>query len=144
MTAPATGLRTAEPTMVSLTVENSLPTEITHVIVTSLMHDWLTPLSVSAPTNPANARIIDGGDDGQLVLVKLDRLASGGRATIDLMLAPKADLPCAATITQTATLFYRESVADQTGFDFVLNCNPSDSTQIKPTPAHIDLSIMAH
>ncbi len=120
MFAPAT-LTTDSRTPLRLTVINGLPTEISDVIVTDLIPPGLVALEVQAASaEPQNMKIIDGGDDGQLVVVHLDNLPAGAEANIFVTIAAAAEVPDGTQITNTATLFYRESVADQTRIDFTV------------------------
>jgi hypothetical protein len=107
---------------VKLTVKNDLPNEITNVIVTDLMPPGLIALEVeAAAVDPSNARIIDAGADGQLVAVFLDKLAAGAEANIFITVTAAEDLLPDTKIRNTATLFYRESVADQAWLDFTVS-----------------------
>jgi len=108
-------------TPLRLTVKNDLPTEISSVIVTDLIPPGLVALDVQAASaEPQNLRIIDGGDDGQLVVAKLDNLPAGAEANIFVTLAAAADTPAGTQLSSTATLFYRESVADQAHIEFTV------------------------
>ena len=120
MSAP--GTLTADSQLpVRVTVTNNLPTEITNVIVTDLLPPGLVALNVqTAAGDPQNARIIDGGADGQLVAVYLDKLAAGAEANIIITMAAAPDVPSGTQISNTATLFYRESVAAQAQLEFIV------------------------
>ena len=120
---------------VRLTINNNLPNEITNVIVTNLMPPGLIALDVqAAAAAPENTRIIDGGPDGQLVLVYLDRLAAGAEANIIITVAAAPDVPAGAQISNTATLFYRESVADQARLEFTVG-RPGVAPAVVTAPA---------
>ncbi|GAB4413692.1 MAG: hypothetical protein Fur0044_08170 [Anaerolineae bacterium] len=110
---------------VTLTVKNGLPTEISNVIVTNLMPTGFKALKVTSSIDPKDARIVDGGPDGQLVVVNLDKLVKGAQATIELTVNADVDLLSGTKILNTATLFYRESAADQASLDFTVG---SDET----------------
>ncbi len=122
LTMSAPGRLTADSELpVRLTINNNLPNEITNVIVTDLMPPGLIALNVQAAVaTPDNIRIVDGGPDGQLVAVYLDRLAAGAEANIIITVAAAPDVPNGAQISNTATLFYRESVADQARLEFIV------------------------
>jgi hypothetical protein len=105
---------------VTLTVKNGLPTEISNVIVTNLMPTGFKALKVTSSVDPKDARIVDGGPDGQLVVLNLDKLAKGAKATIELTVNADVDLLSGTKIRNTATLFYRESAADQASLDFTV------------------------
>jgi hypothetical protein len=124
----------ADSTMpIRLTVKNDLPNEITNVIVTDLMPAGLVALEVkAAAVDEPNARIIDGGDDGQLVVVYLDKLAAGDETNIFITVTAAADVPANSQVINSATLFYRESVADQASLEF------SVSGSGVPIPAAVD------
>jgi hypothetical protein len=116
MSAERTALGAGDGTEIILTIENNLPTDITNVIVTDLFQDGLIPREVSTVAT-TDARIVSA-PGGQLVAVYFDRLASGDEANIRIMVTSAGDLPAATQLTNTATLFYRESVADQASLDF--------------------------
>jgi hypothetical protein len=52
--------------------------------------------------------------------VYFDRLASGDEVNIRITIMGATDLPAATQVTSTATLFYRESAADQVSVDFTI------------------------
>jgi hypothetical protein len=104
-----------------LTVKNDLPTGISNVIVTSLMPQGLMAEKLEAAAVPAeNLKIIDAGEDGQLVAAFLDELASGDELTLFMTVAISEDALPGTQMRNTATLFYRESAADQDWFDFTI------------------------
>jgi uncharacterized repeat protein (TIGR01451 family) len=104
-----------------LTIKNDLPTEISNVIVTDLMPPGLVALDVQAASaEPENMKIVGAGDDSQLVVVHLDNLPAGAEANIFVTVAAAADVPDGTQISNTATLFYRESIADQARIDFTV------------------------
>ncbi len=105
---------------ITLTIKNGLPTEISNVIVTDLMPKGFKALKVTSSVDPKDARIIDGGPDGQLVVVNLDKLAKRAKATIELTVNADVDLLSGTKIQNAATLFYRESAADQAVLDFTV------------------------
>ncbi|MFN8457934.1 MAG: hypothetical protein U0401_25335 [Anaerolineae bacterium] len=105
----------------TLTVKNNLPNEITNVIVTNMMPRGLKALQVSSSTRPKDAQIVDGGSDGQLVVVNLDKLAKGAKATITIKVNADIDLLGGTKIKNTATLFYRESFAHQASLDLTVS-----------------------
>ncbi|NJN92963.1 MAG: DUF11 domain-containing protein [Anaerolineales bacterium] len=105
---------------ITLTIKNGLPTEISNVIVTDLMPKGFKALKVTSSVDPKDARIIDGGPDGQLVVVNLDKLAKRAKATIELTVNADVDLLSGTKIQNAATLFYRESAADQSTLDFTV------------------------
>jgi uncharacterized repeat protein (TIGR01451 family) len=104
----------------TLTVKNGLPTDITNVIVTDMMPPGLKAVQVSSSVKPQEAQIVDGGADGQLVVVNLERLASKAKATITIKVNADIDLLNGTAINNTATLFYRESFAHQASLDFTV------------------------
>lgn len=111
---------------IRLTVQNDLSDEITNVIVTDLIPQGIVALDVKAAASPENVRIIDGGDDGQLVVVYLDTLVAGDTANIIITVTPTENAPLNAQITNTATLFYRESAADQASIEFTVGSGGVD------------------
>lgn len=104
----------------TLTIKNSLPNEITNVVVTDLMPRGFTALKVSSSVEPKDAQIVNGGADGQLVALNLDKLAAGAKAAIRIMVNADVDLAGGTKIRNTATLFYRESAADQSWVDVTI------------------------
>ncbi|MBN1221572.1 MAG: DUF11 domain-containing protein [Anaerolineae bacterium] len=127
-------------TEITLKVNNSLPNDITNVVVTDLMPVGLIALDVSSSIEAKNIDIING-PDRQLVAVNLDRLAAGAEAAIRITVIGAVDVPGSTQVTNTATLFYRESVADQTSLDLTIRGSgalvaPVITTPIVPaTPA---------
>lgn len=105
----------------TLTVKNGLPNEITNVIVTNMMPRGLKALQVSSSLRPKDAQIVDGGSDGQLVVVNLDKLAKGAKATITIKVNADVDLLGGTKIKNTATLFYPESFAHQASVDLTVS-----------------------
>jgi len=118
MSAGRTVLGPGDNTEIVLTVENGLPTDITNVVVTDVIPQGLIALDVSAVAS-SDARIVSASD-GQLVAVYIDRLASGDETNIRIEVMGATDLPAATQLTSVATLFYRESVADQAVLDFTI------------------------
>jgi uncharacterized repeat protein (TIGR01451 family) len=104
----------------TLTVKNSLPNNISNVIVTNMMPRGFKAVQLSSSIKPQDAQIIDGGSDGQLVVVNLDQLAKGATAKIELTINADIDLLGGTKIKNTATLFYRESFAHQASLDFTV------------------------
>ena len=128
-------------TEITLTVENTLPTAISNVIVTNLMPPGLKAVEVIAPSDDLqeNMQIVDGGDDGQLVVAYLDTVPAQDEMSVVVVVTAIEDTPFVNPIN-TATLFYRESVADQTSLDLVISndaaqapvARSSDSTAVEP------------
>lgn len=123
---------------IRVTVKNSLPNEISNVVVTNLMPSGLVALDVAAAAAaPQNAKIINGGADGQLVVVFLDKLAAGDEANIIITVTADA-AATAGRVRNTATLFYRESAADQAFADITISGSgvsaPVVQTETLPTP----------
>jgi uncharacterized repeat protein (TIGR01451 family) len=146
MSAGQTTLEPGDTTAMMLTVENGLPTDITNVVVTHLIPRGLVALEVAAVA-AADARIVSA-PDGQLVAVYFDRLASGGEANIRVALMGATDLPAATQVTSTATLFYRESAADQTSEDFTIGRGivapvMEATAEIEATPEAAEAAITA-
>jgi uncharacterized repeat protein (TIGR01451 family) len=139
MSAGRTALGAGDGTEIMLTVENNLPTDITNVIVTDFFPNGLSPLEVSTVA-ATDARIVSA-PGGQLAAVYLDRLASGEEVNIRILVLGAGDLPAATRLTNTATLFYRESVADQASLDFsigrgsVLVVEPTAALEATPEVA---------
>ncbi|MBN1992468.1 MAG: DUF11 domain-containing protein [Anaerolineae bacterium] len=123
-------------TEITLKLENTLPNDITNVVVTDLIPPGLIALDVSTSVEARDTQIING-PDGQLVAVYLERMAAGAKATIQITVIAAADLPIRTQLTNTATLFYRESAADQASLDFSIGSGgapllPTATTVIIP------------
>jgi uncharacterized repeat protein (TIGR01451 family) len=104
-----------------LTVKNDLPTEISNVVVTDLMPQGLTAVEVTAAsTGPENLQIIDAGVDGQLVVAFLDKMGPGDEANIFVTVTVSNRVRPGTQMRNTATLFYRESAADQDSLDLIV------------------------
>ena len=118
---PATiEISASEPTIVpgqsneiTLTVNNDLPNEITNVVVTDLLPPGLNPVEVSTSAGPEAVQIVNANASGQLVVVNLDKVAAEATATIRMTIVADEVLLPASQVRNTATLFYRESAADQ-------------------------------
>lgn len=125
MAAPSQTITPDSNFEVTLTVENNLPTDITNVIVTDLMPRGFKALQVNSSVDPTYGQIVDGGEDGQLVVLYWDKLASKAKAAIRLTINADVDLLGGTKIRNTATLFYRESAADQAWLDFTVGSDES-------------------
>ena len=129
---------------IKLTVKNTLPNDITNVIVTSLMPAGLTATQVeAAATADENLKIVNGGDDGQLVAVFLDTIPSGAERNVFITVKAVDDQPSSSQkIRQTATLFYRESAADQAWLDFTIGTDdePAPAAPIAPIVEPISIT----
>jgi uncharacterized repeat protein (TIGR01451 family) len=121
MSADEAVLVPGNETELVLTVNNGLPNDITNVVVTDLMPPGLTALAVSSSTGEEAGQIIDGGAEGQLVVVNLNRLAAEEEATVRIQVAAAPSLTSGANIRNTATLFYRESAAHQASLNFTVS-----------------------
>jgi hypothetical protein len=91
--------------------------------VTNMMPRGFTALKVSSSVDPKDAQIVNGGADGQLVAINLDKLAAGAEATLRITVNADVDLISGTKIRNTTTLFYRESAADQSWLDFTIGGN---------------------
>lgn len=120
MSAPKQAIIPGRNFEISLTIKNSLPNDISNVIVTDMMPPGFTALKVSSSVDPKDAQIINGGADGQLVAINLDKLDAGATATIRITVNADVDLAAGTKIRNAATLFYRESAADQDGLIFTV------------------------
>ncbi len=122
-------------TQITLTLQNGLPNDITNAIVTDLLPLGLTAVDVSTSTGVA--QIIDGGDDGQLVVVNLDKMAAGAKATIQIDVIAAPEGIGSIQLRNTATLFYRESAADQAWLDFTIGRGGAVAPAVAPTVATV-------
>jgi hypothetical protein len=127
MSAPSQSITPDSNFEITLTINNGMGNEISNVIVTDLMPRGFKALKVVSSMDYKDAQIINGGEDGQLVVVYLDKLASGAIATLRLTVKADVDLLSGTKIRNTATLFYRESAADQASLDFSVG---SDETPL--------------
>lgn len=120
LSAPA-NLMPGQNTVLRLVVKNSLPTDITNVIVTNLMPPGLTAVEATAAENSrSSVQIINGGPDGQLVYAYLDRMPSGAEENFLITVAASPDLATGSQVRNTASLFYAESAGDQDWIDFTV------------------------
>lgn len=118
---------------IRLTVKNDLPNEITNVVVTSLMPPNLKALSVEgAAIGAESVDIVDAGADGQLVSVFLDRVSSGEELNLFVTVTPAGVAPPGSELTLTATLFYRESAADQASMDVTIREEGPSFPELSP------------
>lgn len=135
-------------TRLTLTLENTLPTGISNVIVTNLIPFGLEPLNVTTSVDvPAqNIKIVEGGDDGRLVVLYLDTIEAGATETITLNVTAIEDTPLGTAIKNTATLFYKESVALQASVDLTVKSNRIEAipaaANVKTTNASTTQSVM--
>ena len=120
MSASRTTLSPGQNTNITLTINNGLPNEITNVVVTDLFTSGLTPIEATADVDSSIIRIVDGYEDGQLVAVYLDKVATGAEVTITITVVGDTGLANATEVSNVATLFYRESVAHQASLDFTI------------------------
>jgi uncharacterized repeat protein (TIGR01451 family) len=118
MSASETVIVPGDSIQVTLTVKNSLPNDITNVVVTDLMPQGMMALDISAAA-AKSAQIINGSNR-QIVVVNLDKMAAGAEETINITVTGRSDVPPDFEVTNTATLFYRESAADQTAVGFTI------------------------
>ncbi|GAB4431604.1 MAG: hypothetical protein Kow0031_12710 [Anaerolineae bacterium] len=113
LSAPA-GITPGESTVIRARIRNGLPNDITNVILTNLMPPGLTPTKIDLASDTAsNIQILDGGDDGQMAYVYLPSISSGMDENILITITAARDLRNNIQLKNTATLFYRESVAVQ-------------------------------
>jgi hypothetical protein len=120
---------------IRLAVTNDLPNEITNVILTNLMPPGLIALDVAAASiPPGNAVIVDGGSDGQLVAVFLDKVPAAAEANVIITVTTSDDIAGSARLNNTATLFYRESIAVQASAELTIGQRELD-VPVVSTPA---------
>ncbi len=137
-------------TRMTLTVQNDLPNDISNVLVTTAVPDGLIALNASMSTDEENTsvQIINGGDDGQVVVGYLEKLTSEEEAQIFVSLRAIEDTAVTET-EMVATLFYRESAAHQARIDFDVDgsitpfsssSNVSVTTAVQSSSANDDTS----
>jgi uncharacterized repeat protein (TIGR01451 family) len=90
-----------------LTVKNGMPHAISHVFITDLLPAGLAVVGTTATRGSVEVL------DGRMVTVALGDLPQGGQETIELVAEADAGLASGARLTNTATLLYAESAADQ-------------------------------
>ncbi len=144
ISAPDQVIAAGDTVKLTLTLKNTLPNDISNVIVTDMMPAGLTAQEITSSPEAASARIVDGGADGQLAVVYFDKLAAGAKASIQLVVKVKEGLSSGTQITNGATLFYRESAADQTWIDLTVGksggaapavaASPTPVVEASPTP----------
>ncbi len=121
----ATGLTRGKDTVIRARIKNSLPNGITNVILTSLMPSGLTPTKIDFTDNTAQAvEILDDGAGGQMVYIYYDSIAAGKAENISITVNAASDLRVNGPLKNTATLFYRESVAVQDSIDMAVDGAP--------------------
>jgi len=132
LSAPA-AVAPGDDTVIRVVVKNNLPTDISNVIVTSLMPAGLTAVNVANAAGNSNvAKLVDGGVDGQLVFAHFDRISPGATENILITVTAGQNLAEGAKIRNIATLFYQESVAAQNWVDLTVS---AAAGRPKPTPA---------
>jgi uncharacterized repeat protein (TIGR01451 family) len=122
ISAPDEVITPDNPVRVTLTVKNTLPTQISNVIVTNAIPPGLIALnaSTSLKSDQAKVKFVEGGDDSDIIAAYLDTLDSGTRAEVFITLAAIEDTP-QTHARNTATLFYRESAAHQASLEFTMS-----------------------
>lgn len=124
-----------QTSQIRLIVTNDLPNEITNVILTNLMPPGLLALDVAAASiPPENAVIVDGGTDGQLVSVFLDSVPASAEANVIITVTTTEDVTGGTQLNNTASLFYRESIAVQASAELTIGQRELD-VPVVSTPA---------
>jgi hypothetical protein len=113
-----------------------LPNDITNVIVTDMLPTGLTPLDFTSSRRPTSLNIVDGGSDGQLAVAYFETLPKNAKVTLRLVAQANENLSGSGPIRNAATLFYRESAADQAWVDF----NAESGAAPAPIPAAVTVS----
>jgi uncharacterized repeat protein (TIGR01451 family) len=90
-----------------LTLENGMPHAISHVFVTDFTPDGLTVVDVK--TTRGAVEVLNE----RMVTVNTGDLPQGAQETIQIVAQADPDLSPGARLTNTATLLYAESAADQ-------------------------------
>lgn len=117
LSAP-TGVTPGKSTVIRARIKNGLPNDITNVILTNLMPPGLTPTKIDlASTTTGTAQILGNDTDGQMVYVYLPSITAGMDENILITVVAAPDLLTNIQLKNTATLFYRESVAVQDSID---------------------------
>jgi uncharacterized repeat protein (TIGR01451 family) len=132
LSASAETLSPGDEVELTLVVKNTLPNDITNVIITNMLPTGLTGLDFTSSRQAKDIRLVDGGPDGQLAVAYFDKLPKNAKVTLRLTVQANEDLPASAQISSNATLFYRESAADQA----LVNFTTSSSSAV-PIPAAI-------
>ncbi len=104
-----------DSTVLMLKVKNTLPTPISQVIITNLFPEGLTIKTVNASVGKVETL------NGNMLTVILGSLPSGAEESIAITLHVADNLTPNTELRDTATLFYAESVADQTHFTLKVN-----------------------
>lgn len=100
-------LEAGATTPITLQVKNDLPDPISQVIITDLFPAGIGIQSVQ--TSAGTFEIFDGS----LLTVTPGNIPAGGSATITITIRAANTLPTGQLLSNSATLFYAESVADQ-------------------------------
>jgi uncharacterized repeat protein (TIGR01451 family)/LPXTG-motif cell wall-anchored protein len=118
-----------------VTIKNDLPNDITNVVVTDLLPEELIALEVTTSSGSgADARIIETGENGQLVTVFFDRLGSGDEVNIFITVILDEGISRGTEINNAVTLFYRESVAVQDSLELTVGSAEEPAPAAFPTP----------
>ncbi len=139
MSASRTTIGPGQQANITLTIDNDLPNDITSVVVTDLFPPGLIPVNVSTSSATGAAQIVDAYGEGQLVVVNLDKMATGAQETINITVVADEELTSRFQFNNKATLFYRESVAHQDSLDFTIGTGtlivPAAAPTATPIPA---------
>jgi uncharacterized repeat protein (TIGR01451 family) len=129
MEASVEELAVGDKVDLAITIKNTLPNDITNVIITDRLPTGLTPLDFTSSRRPTSLNIVDGGEDGQMAVAYFAALPKNAKVTLRLVAQANEKLSGSGQIRNAATLFYRESVADQAWVDF------STGSSVTPIPA---------
>lgn len=90
-----------------LAVKNDMPHSISHVFVTDYLPEGMRATDVTATEGAVEAL------NGRMVTVDIGELPQGGQVTIQIVAQADSALAYGTRLTNTATLLYAESAADQ-------------------------------
>jgi uncharacterized repeat protein (TIGR01451 family) len=108
MRASTQQLSPGETTKITLKVNNTLPNPISQVVITDLFPDGLKIKNVQASSG--SVEILDE----QLLAVMVDSVPEGDGLEVVIIAQAGNEVADGTRLINTATLFYAESVADQT------------------------------
>jgi len=134
ISASRTSLAAGQQAEIMLAISNDLPTDITDVVVTSLFAAGLLPVDVSTSAGSETIKIVDTPKAEKLVVVNFNKMSAGEEITINITAVANPELAGTAQVKNTATLFYRESVAHQFTLDFDLEAGALPVQAVAPTP----------
>jgi uncharacterized repeat protein (TIGR01451 family) len=110
-----------------LTLKNSMPNPISHVLVTDYLPGGLKVTNVVATRGAVEVL------NGRMVTVAVGDLSQGGEETIQIVAQADPALANGTRLENTASLLYAESVADQAAVTLVVGRSQASAASPSPT-----------